>query len=31
MLEVACLEGNDDLQHLKEIRDQARAKKNRGR
>jgi len=31
MLEVACLEGNDDLQHLKEIRDQARAKKRRGR
>ncbi len=31
MLEVACLEGNDDLQHLKEIRDQARAKKRGGR
>ena len=31
MLEVACLEGNDDLQHLKEIRDQARAKNRRGR
>jgi hypothetical protein len=31
MLEVACLEGNDDLQHLKEIRDQARAKRNRTR
>jgi hypothetical protein len=31
MLEVACLEGNEDLQHLKEIRDQARAKKARGR
>jgi len=31
MLEVACLEGNDDLQHLKEIRDQAREKARRGR
>jgi hypothetical protein len=31
MLEVACLEGNDDLQHLKEIRDQARARNRRGR
>jgi hypothetical protein len=27
LLEVACHEGNEDLAHLKEIRDQARAKK----
>lgn len=26
MLEVACLEDNQDLQHLKEVRDEARAK-----
>jgi len=31
MLEVACLEGNEDLQHLKDVRDQARAKVRRGR
>jgi hypothetical protein len=31
MLEVACLEGNEDLQHLKDVRDQARAKARRGR
>ena len=29
LLEVACHEGNEDLAHLKEIRDQARAKKGR--
>jgi hypothetical protein len=27
VLEVACLEDNQDLQHLKEVRDEARAKK----
>ena len=26
MLEVACLEDNQDLKHLKEVRDEARAK-----
>ena len=26
ILEVACLEDNQDLQHLKDIRDEARAK-----
>jgi hypothetical protein len=29
LLEVACHEGNEDLAHLKEIRDQARAKNRR--
>jgi len=28
LLEVACHEDNGDLQHLKDVRDEARAKKN---
>jgi len=30
LLEVACLEDNNDLQHLKDVRDEYRANQNRG-
>jgi hypothetical protein len=30
LLEVACLEDNNDLQHLKDVRDEHRARQNRG-
>jgi hypothetical protein len=30
LLEVACLEDNNDLQHLKDVRDEHRASQNQG-